>query len=358
MGASEGTSPLGGGGSPRPRDTRECHCHPPRAHGSSLRLRARSMRRPARPRDRARGCPPPAAGVAQILTRARARVDAKYVTEVERRSEMATDAADARAPRTRRGASATMPSSRETRGTRDADRTRGAPTRPSDVRKRVGRARRFGDAAETGAQAEALAARAAVRSRNETPPKHAARAAERARARTGGGGDRARRPLAGRPHRERGRAERAAEALALALSAAAAVAEAREAEARRDAETMRRDTDDERSRLERRLEAARGENAASRADAAASAAAEAAEGRVAGDFGVCGVGRGTRDAAETETRRATARYATLVAELEVRRARDSRSLSKPRRAPTTTPDARRERFRNRRSGRARGAPGG
>ena len=191
-----------------PRDTRECHCHPPRAHGSSLRLRARSMRRPARPRDRARGCPPPAAGVARILTRL-ARARGRQVRHGGGAQVGDGHGRGGRARRRGRGAARARRcrAPGETRGTRDANRTRGAPTRPSDVRKRDARARRArGGNRRPGGSARG--ASLAVRSRNETPPKHAARAAERARARTGGGGDRARRRRRGALAGGRGGARR------------------------------------------------------------------------------------------------------------------------------------------------------
>ena len=256
MGASEGTSPLGGGVS-----------LPEIRASVTATLHARTGRRCASARVRCGDPPDPAIALEaahrrlrashESLLASRARVDAKYVTEVERRSEMATDAADARdaadaARRERDDAELRAKrAERATRIEREA-RRRDRVTFEKETRARDARA------AETGAQAEALAARA---SRCAQETKHlqntqrelrSALAHEQAEAETARGDAAAARSRAGE-------AERAAEALALALSAAAAVAEAREAEARRDAETMRRDTDDERSRLERRLEAARGE---------------------------------------------------------------------------------------------------
>ena len=298
------------------------------------------VRRPARPRDRARGCLPPAAGVARSLLALRARVDAKYVTEVERRSEMATDAADARdaadAARRERddaepGRNARNARQNRTRGRR-RDRVTFEETRARDAR---GGNRRSGGRSRR----EPLA-----RSRNETPPKHAARAAERARARTGGGGDRA----AHAPRRARGRAaerappRRRSGALRGRGCRGGARAEARDETRRRcgetrttnapasNADSRRRAAKTQRlARRRRRLKRGRGwrKRRAAHSALAASAAARA-------------------DAAETETRRATARYATLVAELEATRARLTVALEAAARADDDADDANSERFRN------------
>ena len=93
MGASEGTSPLGGGVS-----------LPEIRASVTATLHARTGRRCASARVRCGDPPDPAIALEaahrrlrashESLLASRARVDAKYVTEVERRSEMATDAAE------------------------------------------------------------------------------------------------------------------------------------------------------------------------------------------------------------------------------------------------------------------------
>ena len=158
MGASEGTSPLGGGVS-----------LPEIRASTTATLHARTGRRCASARVRCGDPPDPAIALEaahrrlrashESLLASRARVDAKYVTEVERRSEMATDAADARdaadaARRERDDAELRAKrAERATRIEREA-RRRDRVTFEKETRARDARA------AETGAQAEALAARA------------------------------------------------------------------------------------------------------------------------------------------------------------------------------------------------------
>ena len=192
MGASEGTSPLGGGVS-----------LPEIRASVTATLHARTCRRCASARVRCGDPPDPAIALEaahrrlrashESLLASRARVDAKYVTEVERRSEMAADAADARdaadAARRERD-DAELRAKRAERATRIEREARRRDRVTFEKESARARRARGGNRRPGGS---ARGASLAVRSRNETPPKHAARAAERARARTGGGGDRARR---------------------------------------------------------------------------------------------------------------------------------------------------------------------